>query len=230
MDVQRIARMVEKIEADAWVVVEGPHEVLEWFAERDTPAFAMYGRRRGLSITGAWPDMPPAIVVATNALMGLGHRRIVLLTRKLRRFPEPGLGEQAFLDELAASGISPTPYHLPDWKDSVDGLHERLESLFRLTPPTALVIDGVALFVAALEFCASRGLRVPQDVSLVSTDHDPVFKLCRPAVAHIRWNSSPLVRRVVQWAANVSRGKKDIRQTLIPAEFVPGGTIGPAKK
>jgi hypothetical protein len=36
-----------------------------------------------------------------------------------------------------------------------------------------------------------------------------------------------MVRRIVRWAANVASGKKDRRQTLIPAEFVPGGTIGP---
>ena len=38
-----------------------------------------------------------------------------------------------------------------------------------------------------------------------------------------------MVRRIVRWAANVSRGKHDLRQTLTPAEFVPGGTIGPVK-
>ena len=39
-----------------------------------------------------------------------------------------------------------------------------------------------------------------------------------------------LLRRVVQWAANVSHGKKDLRQSLTPAEFVVGGTIGPCAK
>jgi len=31
----------------------------------------------------------------------------------------------------------------------------------------------------------------------------------------------------VTWAANVSRGKEDRRQTMTKAEFVEGGTIGP---
>ena len=37
-------------------------------------------------------------------------------------------------------------------------------------------------------------------------------------------------RRIVEWAANVSRGKADLRQTLTPATFVEGGTIGPLGK
>ena len=83
-------------------------------------------------------------------------------------------------------------------------------------------------YIAALQFCANRGLRVPQDVSLICTDADPTFAWCQPSVAHIRWDSRPVVRRIVRWAANVSCGQEDLRQTLTPAEFVPGGTIGPA--
>ncbi len=43
----------------------------------------------------------------------LGHRRIMLLARTMRRLPLPGAGEQAFLDTLKSHGISPSPYYLP---------------------------------------------------------------------------------------------------------------------
>ena len=78
-----------------------------------------------------------------------------------------------------------------------------------------------------LQFLASRGIRVPSEVSLVCTDPDPSFAWSDPPVAHLRWDSRPLVRRIVRWANNASRGKEDIRQTTVPAEFVVGGTIGP---
>ena len=42
------------------------------------------------------------------------------------------------------------------------------------------------------------------------------------------WDHRLVVRRVVQWANNVARGRDDRRQTLTKAEFVEGGTIGPA--
>jgi hypothetical protein len=40
-------------------------------------------------------------------------------------------------------------------------------------------------------------------------------------------DTRPVIHRVLQWADNVSQGRKDIRKTETPAEFVPGGTIGP---
>ena len=96
-----------------------------------------------------------------------------------------------------------------------------------MTPPTALIIQEAVLFAAAQQFLARRGLRVPEDVSLICTDADPTFAWCRPTVAYIGWDSRPVVRRIVRWAANLSSGKTDVRQVLTPAEFVPGGTIGP---
>jgi DNA-binding LacI/PurR family transcriptional regulator len=77
-----------------------------------------------------------------------------------------------------------------------------------------------------MQFLMNRGLRVPQDVSLVCTDGSPIFEWGKPTVAH--WDTRPVVRRIVRWAATVSRGEKDLRQTLTKAEFFEGGTIGPA--
>jgi DNA-binding LacI/PurR family transcriptional regulator len=230
MNVERIVRMVKKTAADAWVVLAGPQSVLEWFCGQSLPVCAVFGRRRGLPMAGVGPNKSPAYIAATRALIGLGHRRIVLLARRLRRLPEPGTSERTFLAELTAHGIAAGPYHLPDWEDSVDGYHACLKSLFQITPPTALIIQEAPLFVATQQFLAARGLRVPQDVSLVCTDPDPSFAWCKPPVSHIRWDSRPVVRRIVRWAANVSHGKPDRRQTLTKAEFVPGGTVGPAPK
>ncbi len=230
MDVDRVAKIVAKTPADAWILVGGSREVLSWFCEQSTPTMAIFGRRRGLPMAGVGPDKPPACASATRVLIDLGHRRIVMLARRMRRLPEPGAPERAFLEELAVHGIPPGPYHLPDWEENIDGFHERLESLFRVTPPTALIIDEAPFFVAAQQYLAGRGLRVPEDVSLICTDADATFAWCRPSVAHIRWDSRPVVRRVLRWAVNISRGQVDLRQTLTPAEFVQGGTIGPVAK
>jgi DNA-binding LacI/PurR family transcriptional regulator len=228
MAVRRVARLVAGTTADAWVVSAGSREVLEWFAGREAPAFALFGRRRGLLLAGAGPDKPLAITRATRTLLELGHRRVVLLVRRARRLPQPGAAERAFLAELIDRGIACGPYHMPDWVETSDGFQACLESLFRLTPPTALIIDEAPFFFAVQQFCGRHGLRVPEDVSLVCTDASPGFAWCRPTIAHIRWDSRPVVRRIVRWAANVSHGRQDRRQSFTPAEFVPGGTIGPA--
>jgi len=227
---ERIARMVVKSGASAWIVVNGAREVLEWFAAGERPTFALFGRRYGLPMAGIGPDKGNAVAEATRELIRLGHRRICYLARPWRRLPGPGAPEQVFLDELEAHDIAPSPYHLPDWEESVDGFHMRLTSMFRLTPPTALIVDETPLFVAVQQFLARHKLRVPDDLSLVCANFDPLYDWCRPRVARIGWDQDLVVKGVTSWAAKVAAGKPDSRQSLIPANFLIGETIGPCRK
>lgn len=227
MDVGRIAGFVGRTEADAWVITAGSHAILKWFSTSQIPSFALFGRRRRLPIAAAGPDKPPICAELTRYLIALGHRRISMLVRRQHRLPKPGGSARAFVDELEAAGIPSGAYNLPDWEETKEGFRNLLHSLFGPTPPTALIIDESFLFNAAVYFLAKRGLRVPEDVSLICTDSDPAFAWCDPTVAHIRWDYRPVVRRVVRWANNVATGKEDLRQTLTKAEFVQGGTVGP---
>lgn len=226
MDPARVAALVARTPADAWVVVAGSQEVLEWFATQPKPTFALFGRMLDLSIPGVAPRKIPAIRAATRSLLDLGHRRIALLVRPRRRHPQPGLPEEAFLAELKAAGVNPSAYHLPEWEETTASFHAMLEAMFHVTPPTALIVDEAEFFVAVMQFCIKRRLRVPEDISLICTDDHPVFAWCRPTVAHIAWDHRPVVRRVLQWVSSVDRGHPDLRQTFTTARFASGGTVG----
>lgn len=227
MQVPQIKRLVARTKADAWIVASGSRPVLEWFAAGGLPTMALFGRRRGLPLAGVGPDKPQAITELTHRLVHLGHRRIAMIVRRVRRLPEPGKSERAFLGSLAAAGQATGSYNLPDWDETLPGLHGMLSSLFATTPPTAVIVDESPLFFAIHQYLARRGLRVPEDVSLACTDPSPDFAWQQPSVTHIRWDHRPVVRRIVRWANNVGHGKKDRLQTLTKAELVAGGTVGP---
>ena len=230
MDIGRISRLVEKTPADAWVVSSGSREVLEWFAEHHLPTFAFAGRRHGVRIASIGPQKEPAMRALVQRLVSLGHRRIVLLAREVRRKPEPGKFEKVFLEELAAHNIQTGAYNLPDWTETAEGLQQLLNNLYRYSPPTALIIEESSTFFAVQHYLAQRGILAPRDVSLICDDPDPAFAWCRPKIAHIHWDASPIPRHAMRWAAKLARGKDDRRLFTIKAELVEGGTIGPAPK
>jgi hypothetical protein len=159
MDVGRVARLVKRTPADAWVVTAGSREVLEWFATQGTPSFALFGGLRDLPLAGAGTAKVPAFVKAVRRLAALGHRRIVYLVREEHREPHPSLVARAFLDELKAQDIPHGAYNMPNWEDTPEGFQQCLGSLFRYTPPTALIVDESMLYFAALQFLAKRGIR-----------------------------------------------------------------------
>ena len=226
-DLRRIMRLIGETSADAWVVLAGSREVLEWFSRHTVPCIALYGRSGDLPLARTGPDKLPAFVAATRRLIELGHRRIVLVSCRPRRKPTPGRVERAFLAELETHGILTGEYNLPDWEETPAGFVELLATLFRHTPPTALIIEETARFVAAAQFCARHHLDVPGQVSLICTDYDASLAWCHPSVAHMIWDTAPIVRRVVRWVAAVRRGHADRRTINFPAEFVDGGSIGP---
>lgn len=227
MDLKKVIRYVKKVDADAWVIASGSREILEWFSSQATPAFALAGRRRDIHIAGCGPDKAPALRQAVQRLAGLGHRRIVLITREERRKPGPGLLERSFLEELEQQGIPTGPYNLPDWSNDIADFHRCLDSLFQHTPPTALLIDEYEPYVAAQSHLSQRGILAPRDVSLLCTDPSPAFDWCRPIATHITWNSEQMVRPVLQWADHVASGRGDCRQYFIKARLIEGETIGP---
>ena len=227
MDVGKVAAWVEKQPADAWLVLAAPFDVLRWCSRQPFPVFALFGRFRRLSIAAAAPDKTAAYAATVRTMVGHGHRRIVLLSRPQHRTPVPSQAVRTFLKTLTSEGIEVSDYHNPYWQNTREGFQRCLESLFRGSPPTALVIQEQLLFGAAQQFLMARGIRVPGDVSLVCTDPDPSFAWRVPSVAHIDWDTGPVIRRVVRWANNVALGKDDRRKLLTHAEFVSGGTIGP---
>ena len=225
--VERVERMVRANPADAWIVVTGSKPVLEWFSQSGIPAFALFGRMTGLPIAGGGPDKAPALCALAHRLLELGHHRIVMLVREDRRKPYPGPGENLFLDELKGGGVKIGSYNLPDWEDHPKGLQCCLESLFRLTPPTALFLDAPLLYHAVQHFLARHPDYKLQKVSLFCSDYDPTFEWCHPSVAHFHYDLMPVVRRVVRWVNKTARGEEDRRQTFTKVRFVDGETLRP---
>jgi len=233
MDVNRIARVVKNTEADAWLVCSGSLDVLKWFATQQIPVFSMFGRFHELPIAGTNPNKSTAYAEAVRLLVAHGHHRITLLARQQRRNPQlttPPLPEWTFLRTLEEQGLEVSDYNFPDWNNTKEGLHRCLESLFHLTAPTALIIQEAMIFAAVQQFLAKRGIQVPQDVSLVCSDPDATFVWQIPSVAHMRWDNTLLIRHILRWAANVSRGKDDRRQGHCKVELVIGSTIGPVRR
>lgn len=230
MDLKRIKRHVKSFSVDAWIVYAGGRDVLEWFAEQPLPTFAMFGFMSELPIAGAGPYSPAGYQECVRELVALGHRRIVMLTPRHTRLPKPTHALNVFLESLEEAGITTGSYNLPDWEPGGDGLHALLESLFKFTPPTVLIINDKVTFSAVLQFLLARGIRVPQDVSLVCHEHINAFNWCENPIAYIHWDWAPVSRRLRNWMKNVSLNKEDTRQTFVTPSFLPGRTLGPPAK
>jgi DNA-binding LacI/PurR family transcriptional regulator len=226
----RIVRMLEAAKADAWVAYSAPTEVLEWLIKRSIPVMAIGGRLPELPVASSMSEIDEAIRSSVRALSELGHRRIVVISPVSWRVPSPSRTGRAFLDAMEECGHSPTSYNLPSWDQTPAGLEKLLESLFRITPPTALIFVEPATYVAALGFLGMRGIRVPRDVSVISMTSGPMFSLLPLRPAHFKWPIDEHIRRVDRWVKCLAKGDADLKQALFSATFDAGETLAPAKR
>lgn len=227
--IPRIARMIESASADAWVAYSAPREVLAWFVSRSIPVMAVGGGVLGLPVACTVSSIDQAIRDSVGNLVGLGHRRIVGISPDSWRLPVPSHTGNAFLQALGEHGIPPTSYNLPAWDQTREGLEKLLESLFRITPPTALCFVNPAPYVAALEFFGLMGIRVPRDLSVICMTTGPAFSLLPRCPAHFNWPIEEHVRRVSRWIKCLAKGGVDLGQFTFPATFEPGETLAPAR-
>ena len=228
MKLPLVKEMVAQKDFDAWIVVSGSFEILEWFSQQKTPAFALFGRRHNIPIPSIGPKLDVALTEGVNCLIEQGHQRIVKICRIERRKPTPGQLERKFLKVLTHANIPTGDYNLPDWEETAEGLQELLKSLFQVTPPTALIVDEASMLFGILQFLGEHGLQSPRDVSLLCIERDPKFDWCQTSVACLDWDIAMAIRRIVKWTENVGNGISDLRRSSTPAKFVNGGTIGPA--
>jgi LacI family transcriptional regulator len=123
---------------------------------------------------------------ATRYLLGLGHRRIAAIT---------GAGDMMATEErlrgyraaLAAAGVAPDPAIVIESNWEVDGGREAGAALLELAdPPTAIFAFNDPLAIGAMQAVLARGLRVPEDVSIVGFDDTAECELVTPALTTVR--------------------------------------------
>ena len=224
-DPRRVVAELKKTRADAIILLAASKPVLRLALELSVPVFAMFGRMADLPIAGVRQDTIQALRETVSFLYQHGHRRIVKLNRAENL--EGGLGdlERGFLDELEAHGLSTSSYNLPLWENSPQGLRQCLDELFRVTPPTAIILDEWKLYYAAKNYLAGKRGTASREVVCISMDYHESFDWCFPRVPHFHCDQQRHVKRTVQWVNNIAKGKTDLRQTKLDARFVGSGTV-----
>ncbi|ONK11664.1 LacI family DNA-binding transcriptional regulator [Streptomyces sp. MP131-18] len=125
-------------------------------------------------------------LAATRHLLGLGHRRIGVLTG-----PKGSLAARARLDghraamDTAGLPVDPALVRTGDFR-AEDGLAHTRELLRLPEPPTAVFACNDAQALGAYRAAARAGLRIPDDLSVVGFDDLPQAQWTTPPLTTVR--------------------------------------------
>ena len=218
--------LVRRYRPAGWVLYLSTAPVQEWFSQRALPCVISGSRHPQVELASVDVDYAATCSHAVGLLAAKGRRRLAFL------MPRSGHAgnlesERGFLEageRLKAQGVQTLVAH---HDGSVPAICRTLDQLLPgPEPATGLLVAKPAHVVTAVSHLLHRGIRLPQDLSLISRDDEPILENLVPAVCRYHTDSAlfarKICRRVVDLVRNGVRRPYDSR--LMPS-LVRGETL-----
>jgi DNA-binding LacI/PurR family transcriptional regulator len=144
-------------------------------------------------------------VLATQHLIGLGHRRIALITNAPLVYTASKDRLTGYQQALASAGIA-YDEALVRYADLTPHSGEAaMTDLLAMERPTAVFVASDTVALGALQSIRRHGLSVPQDIALVSFDDIPLAEFLDPPLTTVRlpahalgWGAADMLLRQIE--------------------------------
>lgn len=173
---------------------------------------------------------------AAKAILKAGHRRIAFIGDLVadtvtRRFEgmRDAIGDAGLpFDRTRVTDVSEVRDRLGDWSGHVQQCV--CETMGRPNPPTALFCSCDAVARSAYRALAGMGLRVPDDVSVVGFDDDPIAEWVTPGLTTVR---QPFQEMGIA-ALNLLRDRMSdpaakVEHRVLPVKLIHRGSLAPPR-
>ncbi|MGI8645050.1 MAG: LacI family DNA-binding transcriptional regulator [Nocardioides sp.] len=174
-------------------------------------------------------DDHDAAAQAVNHLLDLGHTRVAMIRTtdtEGAAWSSDILRQRGYRDALASRGIPVPPGYLASHPAGVDAGDAAIGTLLELPePPTAVFAYSDELAAGAVAAVLRRGLRVPEDVSVIGVDGNPLAAILGLTTVD---QSVPRQGRLAgQMALSLLRRESPPRRVVVPCDVVVRRSTGP---
>lgn len=188
-------------------------------AASDIPVVAL-DRDFGSGASGVHVDHFSGALQATRYILNLGHSRVALLTpgAELR----PGRDRIAgFKAAFSEKGLDLTPGFIRMEKSAMEFAFSDALSLLSLkSRPTAFICLGTRILAGVLHAIRHVGLKVPDDVSVISIGDTDLSELVAPRISSLNWDLDVVGKA----AAQLLLKQLDTRGSEFVSEHIQIGT------
>jgi LacI family transcriptional regulator len=166
--------------------------------------------------------------LATAHLIRLGHRRIAMITGR-DDLESAQLRERGFRNAMDEARLDvDDALVVPGEYDAVTSAASAAELLTLDVPPPAIFAATDVAAIAALETATARGLRVPEDVSVVGFDNIPESVLCQPPLTTVAQPIREMGRRAIELLIAMLRGQDlTAHHVMLSTDLVVRQTTAP---
>ena len=221
-------KLIDGKTSDRWLLVSPNRELIELCAAHQLRIISLGGEGRAHPSPSVGIPVEKTVIHATKQLLSIGHRRIAVVIPK--QSPSSRADHsQLIKKEFDRHQLIFSPaYNLPLIEENTPtSVWELLENLFKLSPPTALILHHTDHYITALSFFAAHGLRSPQDVSRILITGAAKLKWFFPRPAHYDANNDKFVRTICRWVEHYPADEPGVK--FLPSKCVEADSVAPPK-
>ncbi|MET7291104.1 LacI family DNA-binding transcriptional regulator [Streptomyces griseoloalbus] len=169
-------------------------------------------------------------VTATEHLLSLGHERIAVIAGH-RRTMSCGARVAGYRSALASAGVRHRPEYIRHAGPDEVAADRRMRELLDLPePPTAVFVCSDRLVFGVYEALAERGLRVPDDMSVVGFDDLPEARWLTPAPTTVRQPLSEMAATALHLLLRMMDGPRpESTRTELSTRLVERASTAPSR-
>lgn len=158
---------------------------------------------------------------ATEYLIELGHRGIGLITGSMDLNSATDRLE-GYRSALRTNHILENPDLIYEGEYTQPSGYAGATALLDLDEiPTAIFASNDAMAMGAMDAVRNRGLRVPEDISILGFDDVPQSAMVRPALTTVRQPLEQMGRVAIQMLQDILKNpEKEVDQMRLPTELI----------
>jgi len=197
-----LAAVLEARQCDAILLLGdmgGQPHLLADLNDTHVPVVALWQGSELDLIPGVQVDNRRGIALAMEHLTGLAHRRIAFVGGRL--LGDIRERQAAYVEGMTAINVDVPPGYIHHTENSPAGGQSALDALMRLSPrPTAIVASTDQLAIGVLRAALLRGIRVPDQLSVVGFDDIPMAQFTVPALTTVRMPTAAMATAAITLA------------------------------
>jgi len=226
-----LEKLVTRNPHGCWILMLATEEMQRWFSRRAIPCIVAGSTFPGLDLPFRDLDHRAMCRHAAGVLLGLGHRWLVMLAPQSRRAGDVA-GESGFLEGVRQSRHAEADALVVHHEDTVAGVTHAVRRILKLLPaPTGWLVVQPHYYLAASSRLAGAGVRIPEDISMISRDDDPFLSFVVPMPARYGVSPHVMARNLLRPVLELMKGGAVAqRGGLIMPDFIKGASIAPPLK
>lgn len=221
---QELESLAKTLHPAGWVLLQSTESMQRWFATRRLPCVVVGSRYDGIALPSVDRDYGAVCQHAVNQIVARGHKRLVLLS------PQPSSAGDVMTAagfREAVSKVAGLDGAVHEHNGSVASICAQVDKLMsRAQPPTAFLVCRAHHVLTVLGHLLSTGVKVPDDVAVISRDDDSFLQDVVPTVARYSHNQSVFAAKVSRVVMEMLRGELRVEDYKIMPLYIPGATLG----